>query len=122
MRFSGFKVAGRCRDKKKPPSLAVFRSFAGSGSCACVNLPLLRRLWAGIAKVKMAGKKHHTVHGGIRNRLNDYSNNRRRLASALSADCAPPRLPAGCDNPTLAPSIGRRLIHISRRGASNERL
>jgi hypothetical protein len=87
MRFSGVKVAV-CRDKKKPPSLAVFRSFAGSGSCTCVNLPLLHRLGAGIAKVKMAAKKHHTVHGRFRIRFTDYSNNARRLASALSG-CRP---------------------------------
>jgi hypothetical protein len=111
-----------CLDKKKPPSLAVFRSFAGSGSCCCVNLPLLHRLWAGIAKVKMAAEKHHTVHGKIRNRLTDYSNNRRRLASALSGESGVPRRQAGCDNPTLQARTRRRLIQISRIGATNAKL
>jgi hypothetical protein len=30
-----------------------------------VNLPLLHRLWVGIAKIKMAGKKYVAVHGQI---------------------------------------------------------
>jgi hypothetical protein len=45
-----------------------------------VNLPLLHRRWAGIAKVKMAAKENRAVHGSIRNRFTDYSNKSRRLA------------------------------------------
>jgi hypothetical protein len=33
----------------------------------------------------MAGKEHHRAHGKNPIGCNDYSNNRRRLASALSA-------------------------------------
>jgi hypothetical protein len=29
----------------------------------CVNLPLLHRLWAGMAKVKEAGKEMNAKHG-----------------------------------------------------------
>jgi hypothetical protein len=54
--------------KKKPPSLAVL-NLLGSRRCY-VNLPLLHRLWVGIAKVKEAGKEncvaHDVVHKKVR--------------------------------------------------------
>ncbi|MDM5179694.1 hypothetical protein PO883_21105 [Massilia sp. DJPM01] len=50
------------RAKKKPPWLAVFLDIARSRRCY-VNLPLLHRLWVGIAKVKVAGKENDVVHG-----------------------------------------------------------
>jgi hypothetical protein len=50
--------------KKKPPWLAVSLDVAGSR--CYVNLPLLHRLWVGIAKVKVAGKENDVVHGKIR--------------------------------------------------------
>jgi hypothetical protein len=87
-----------------------------------VNLPLLHRLGAGIAKVKMAAKKHHTVHGSFQIRLNDYSNNGRRLASALSGESKQLAWRAGCGNPTLPASTGRRLIQLSRIGTTDARL
>jgi hypothetical protein len=51
--------------KKKPPSLAVFEDLLGSRFACYVNRPLLHRLWVGIAKVKIAGKKYEAVHVGI---------------------------------------------------------
>jgi hypothetical protein len=51
--------------KKKPPSLAVSEDLLGSRFACYVNRPLLHRLWVGIAKVKIAGKKYEAVHVGI---------------------------------------------------------
>ncbi|MES2151169.1 MAG: hypothetical protein V4508_15420 [Pseudomonadota bacterium] len=48
-----------------------------------MNLPLLHRLEAGIAKVKVAGKEIHATHVEIQKDLNDYNNNPCKLASAL---------------------------------------
>jgi hypothetical protein len=75
-----------------------------------VNLPLLHRLGAGIAKVEMAAKKHHTVHGGIRNRFDDYSNNRRRLARGLS-----------CDGIVSAPPVNALSLSIYAEGGNMSR-
>jgi len=50
-----------------------------------VNLPLLHRLGAGMAKVKVAGKKNNVAHVWIRKGLNDYNNNPCKLASPLSS-------------------------------------
>jgi hypothetical protein len=52
-----------CRDKKKPPSLAVCLGLLGSRFCCYVNRPLLHRLRVGIAKVKIAGKENVALHG-----------------------------------------------------------
>jgi hypothetical protein len=49
-----------------------------------VNRPLLRRLGAGIAKIKKAGKKMRVQHGCGPVRVNDYNNNLRLLARKLS--------------------------------------
>jgi predicted ThiF/HesA family dinucleotide-utilizing enzyme len=57
---------------KKPPSLAVCLDLLGLVRCR-VNLPLLHRHRAGIAKVKVAGKENvlaHTRSGWS----SDYSN------------------------------------------------
>ncbi|VXB36120.1 hypothetical protein MASSI9I_20570 [Massilia sp. 9I] len=47
---------------KKPPSLAVCLDCVGL-FVICVNLPLLHRLRAGMAKVKIAGKENVLAHG-----------------------------------------------------------
>jgi hypothetical protein len=49
---------------KKPPSLAVSGILCRTAFCFRVNLPLLHRRLAGIAKVKAAGKPDCVVHGG----------------------------------------------------------
>jgi hypothetical protein len=46
-----------------------------------VNLPLLHRLPAGMAKVKIAGKKIRRSHRYLSLVPNDYNNNPRALAS-----------------------------------------
>jgi hypothetical protein len=38
--------------------------IASDCSCNCVNLPLLHRQGAGMAKVKMAAKENVLAHGG----------------------------------------------------------
>jgi hypothetical protein len=107
-------------DKKNRHRGRFFEEF---GFCCCVNLPLLHRLGAGIAKVKRAAKKQGAVHGRIRNRLNDYSNKWRRLARAA---WPPPWVllcsATGCGNPTFVDSTVRRLILLSRIGVADARL
>jgi hypothetical protein len=48
---------------KKPPFLAVFKNFGLSRFYFYVNLPLLHRHWAGIAKVRIKIKTQ-TNHVG----------------------------------------------------------
>jgi hypothetical protein len=69
-----------------------------------VNLPLLHRLLAGMAKVKKAGKKHRVAHAGseLVKRLYQQSPRIgkpfvRRLRRRGSA--------SGCDNPTAQPVL-----------------
>jgi hypothetical protein len=57
---------------KKPPSLAVCLDLLGLVRCR-VNLPLLHRRWAGIAKVKVAGKENGLAHTGS-GCSSDYNN------------------------------------------------
>jgi hypothetical protein len=46
---------------------AIAGGFVSFGLfCCCVNLPLLHRLKAGMAKPKIAGKKSSVTHGRIR--------------------------------------------------------
>jgi hypothetical protein len=59
--FSGLKMLSGL-EIKKPPSLAVCWDCFGF-FCFRVNLPLLHRLGAGMAKVKMAGKENRVAHG-----------------------------------------------------------
>jgi hypothetical protein len=47
---------------KKTAVAGGLSSLAGSSFCFCENLPLLHRRWAGMAKVKKAGKKQGSVH------------------------------------------------------------
>jgi hypothetical protein len=63
------QVSIKNRAKKKPPSLAVFWDVHGS-RCCYVNLPLLHRLGAGMAKIKTAGKENKAEHDAIRKVLN----------------------------------------------------
>jgi hypothetical protein len=50
--------------KKNRHRWRFFRILAGS-RCCYVNLPLLHRLGAGMAKVKVAGKENDAVHAAI---------------------------------------------------------
>jgi hypothetical protein len=50
--------------KKNRHRWRFFRNSAGS-RCCYVNLPLLHRLGAGIAKEKMAGKVNNAVHAAL---------------------------------------------------------
>jgi hypothetical protein len=49
-------------ETKKPPSLAVCLECIGLFYCR-VNLPLLHRQGAGMAKIKIAGKENVLAHG-----------------------------------------------------------
>jgi hypothetical protein len=60
-----FSVKYQCNQvKKNRHRWRFFRNFAGS-RCCYVNLPLLHRLGAGIAKEKMAGKVNNAVHAAL---------------------------------------------------------
>jgi hypothetical protein len=56
----GFLLKGL--GKKKPPSLAVSWYLLGFSFCCYVNRPLLHRLGAGMAKVKVTGKENEAFH------------------------------------------------------------
>ncbi|MFP5391911.1 MAG: hypothetical protein ACLGI6_10265, partial [Gammaproteobacteria bacterium] len=60
-----------------------------------VNLPLLHRLGAGMAKVKVAAKKNNATHVRSGKCLSDYNNNSCKLASSLLSPIDTPFL-AGC--------------------------
>jgi hypothetical protein len=75
-----------------------------------------------MAKVKMAAKERHALHGRIQNRLTDYSNNSRPLASALSGDSGARMPQGGCADRTLAAPWAGRLIHLSRIARPDARL
>ncbi|QOY95542.1 hypothetical protein IM543_06705 [Massilia sp. UMI-21] len=49
-------------EKKKPPSLAVCLDLRRTVPESRVNLPLLHRQGAGMAKVKIAGKENVLAH------------------------------------------------------------
>jgi hypothetical protein len=48
---------------------AIAGGFSGilcrTSFCCCVNLPLLHRRWAGMAKPKIAGKENSVAHDGV---------------------------------------------------------
>jgi len=87
---------------KKPPSLAVFRNF-GLVSLSCrfyVNLPLLHRHWAGIAKVKIKVKEY-VLHFFIsQGDFGSYCNKSAHLASISGKSAENQAVP-----PTVTPSI-----------------
>jgi hypothetical protein len=49
-----------------------------------VFLPLLHRLWAGMAKVKVAGKQNRLMHAISSNGCDDYNNKSCELARTSS--------------------------------------
>jgi hypothetical protein len=58
---------------------AISGGFSGilcrTSFCCCVNLPLLHRRRAGMAKPKMKGKEGSVAHGVVRVCATDYNNN-----------------------------------------------
>jgi hypothetical protein len=70
--------------KKNHHRWRFFRNLLGS-RCCYVSLPLLHRLGAGMAKVKIAGKGNNGRHRAFHLVCKDYINNARRLASSFLA-------------------------------------
>jgi hypothetical protein len=87
-----------------------------------VNLPLLHRLWVGIAKVKVAGKENGVVHGKIRKWCNDYNNKSCNLASCFIGARPTPGAQAVAPFPQWAHECLSHLIQISSASAPDAKL
>ena len=115
MRFSVVKIGLVRKLKKNRHRWRFFWNLLGS-RCCYVNLPLLHRRWAGMAKPKIKGKENGVAHGEFRSSRLTITTLLRRWQDFIWPVFCRLRLPIqaiGCVNQTPSSALPAHLRDVS---------